>query len=181
MVKRVMVTRISAGTALLSLLLFAAGCTPGRPRGNDEVPPELTFDNVSFRLYRGPALTAQGTAVRAAFRRDTSGFSASTVALDFPASPGRPASRVNAARLTGNLNAREYLATGGVRAEQSGEVLRTERARYAGADGLVRGDARVEVAGRGFVASGAAFVLDPRAEVFRLEGGTRVVATGAVR
>jgi hypothetical protein len=145
------------------------------------VPPELTFDNLSFRVYRGPVLAAEGTARRASFRRDSADASASAVDVLLPATGGHPEARLTAATAHGNLRARWFLAEGGVRASQSGQVADSERARYDAADGLVRGDAPVTVRGGGFTASGAGFTFDPQAETVRLTGGTRVVAGGAAR
>jgi hypothetical protein len=143
------------------------------------VPPELTFEEVVYRVYRGPLLTAEGTAWRASFRRDTSDLAARNVVARFP---GRgEAAQIAAAEVDGNLAGRRFVASGGLHAEQEGEVADTESARYDAADGLVRGDRPVTVRGGGFVATGAGFTLDPHEERVRLEGGARVVAGGARR
>ena len=140
------------------------------------MPPELTFEEVVYRVYRGPHLDAQGTARRASFRRDTADLTARDVVVRF--SGRREPARIAAAEVEGNLAARRFVASGGLHAEQGGETADTERARYDAADGLVRGDRPVTVRGGGFVATGAGFTLDPHEERVRLEGGARVVAGG---
>jgi LPS export ABC transporter protein LptC len=142
------------------------------------VPPELTFDGFAFRAYRGSALTADGWADRASFRRDTSDLAAERLRVRFPAEADRPESRMTAARGTGNLDARRFEARGDVHAEQAGRVADTEVARYSGQDGLVRGDRPVTVRGRGLTVSGPAFTLDPKDQVLRIEGGARAVSGG---
>jgi Lipopolysaccharide-assembly, LptC-related len=174
-----MVTRISAGLPLAFFLAFTSGCTPGAQRGDDEVPPELTFQNLAFRVYRGPVLEAQGTAAAASFRRDNGDASGRIVAVRLPPVPGRDEVRVRAAQVDGNVRGRRFVASGGVHAEEQRQVADTARARYDGADGLVRGDDPVTVRGGGFVARGAGFTLDPHEGRLRLVGGTRVIAGGA--
>jgi lipopolysaccharide export system protein LptC len=174
--KNVRVTGVSAGFIGVALLAFTAACSPGAPRGKGDVAPELTFDNLAFRVYRGPALEAFGTARTASFRRDSADVTASGADVSFPPSPGRPQARLTAAAGHGNLRARWFVAEGGVRATQGAQVAETERARYDAADGLVRGDAHVVVRGPGFTAEGEGFTLDPRDATVRLVGGTRVVA-----
>jgi hypothetical protein len=164
-----------------ALLASLAACAPGSPRGSGEVPPELTFDNLTFRVYRGPVLQAEGTARRASFRRDSADVTASTADVRFPASPGRDEARLLAAAGHGNLKARWFVAEGGVRASQASQVADTEWARYDAADGLVRGDAPVTMRGPGFIAEGAGFIFDPHEATVHLTGGTHVVAGGSRR
>jgi hypothetical protein len=179
--KNVRVTGVSAGFLAGVLLVFSAACGPGSPQGSGEVPPELTFDNLAFRVYRGSILEAEGTARRASFRRDSADVTASTADVRFPASPGHEEARLRAAAGHGNLKARWFVAEGGVRASQAGKVAETERARYDAADGVVRGDAPVTVRGPGFRAEGAGFTFDPHEATVHLTGGTRVVAGGSRR
>lgn len=173
------------------LTLFAAGwltvvsgsCAPSRTdQGNEDVAPELMFDKVGFRVYRGTALTAFGDAERVSFRRDTSDLTAERIDARFPGtSPSRPEAHVTAARGSGNVGERRFEAEGGVRAEQGGQVATTERARYLGADGLIRGDRPIEVRGGRYVVRGPSFTLDPRDQVLRVEGGAAVTAGEARR
>lgn len=177
LVKNVRVTRLSAGLVSAALALATGGCGPvPAGQGSDQVRPELTFDQLTFRVYRGSALTAQGHAGRAAFRRDSSDLAAERVEVLFPETPGHPAARVTAARGEGNLREHRFSAAGGLRAEQAGQVAVTEAARYAGADGIVRGDRPIEVTGGRFVVRGPAFTLDPRDQTLRIEGGATAVA-----
>ena len=175
-VKNVRVTRFSAGLTSAVLALATGGCGAAPARGNDQVPPELTFDQLTFRVYRGSSLTAEGQAERASFRRDSSDLAAERVAVLFSATPGHPAAHVTAARGEGNLREHRFSAAGGVRAEQAGQVAVTDAARYSGADGRIRGDRPIEVTGGRFVVRGPAFTLDPREQALRIEGGASAVA-----
>jgi hypothetical protein len=162
------------GAIALALL---GGCHRERPRGTTDVPPELTFDGLTYRVYRGPVLTAEGDAVRAAFRRDNADLSAEQVTVQFPSSGDRPEARIAARHGTGNLRQRKFQASGGVRAEQGDEVAVTEQARYDAADGLVRGDQPVEVrGGNRLVVRGPAFTLDPREQRLTVAGGAHITA-----
>jgi hypothetical protein len=158
---------------------LVAGCGSPRSRGEDaDVPPELTFDELAFRVYRGSALSAEGVAAQASFRRDTSDLRAARVAVRFPPEADRPEARVKAAESAGNLESRRFEAWGGVHAEQGGRIADTEAARWSGEDGLVRGDRPIAVRGTGLRVTGPGFTLDPRDGVLRIEGGARVVSGG---
>jgi LPS export ABC transporter protein LptC len=176
-----MVSRFSAGLAGILLLLSWGGCGPAPTRGNDQVPPELTFEDLDFRVYRGSVATARGHAVNASFRRDTSDAAADRIDVVIPAAPGRPEARVSAAHGAGNLRERRFTAWGGVRATQADQVATTEEARYAAQDGLVRGDRPIEVTGGRFRVSGPGFTLDPADQVLRIEGGARALAGEGAR
>jgi lipopolysaccharide export system protein LptC len=139
------------------------------------VPPELTFDKLEFRVYRGPELTATGTARRATFRRETSDMTAEALSVQFPARAGQRPARVDAVKATGNLRERRFQGEGGLRAEQGGQVATTSQARYAASDGLVRGDQPVEVNGGGYRLTGPGFTLDPRDQVIDVGNGAQVV------
>jgi hypothetical protein len=171
--RRSVTSALAAATAVLTV-----GCGSQRPRENEEVPPELTFDAFTFRVYRGRSLTAEGEAVRASFRRDTSDLAASSLQVRFPATGDRAAARVEAAHGEGNLRARRFEASGGVHGEQAGQQAESAVARYSGVDGLVRGDRPVRVWGAGLTVTGPGFTLDPRDGVVRIEGGARVVTEG---
>jgi len=174
----VRVPRVSAAFLGLALLALTAACSPGPRRGKGDVAPALTFENLAFRVYRGPALEAVGTARKASLRRDSADATSSVADVSFPPAPGRAAARLTAAAGHGNLRARWFVAEGGVRATQGAQTAETERARYDAADGLVRGDAHVTVRGPGFTAEGEGFTLEPKEATVRLVGGTRVVAGG---
>ncbi len=180
-VKNVTVTRSSAVLVAASAVLLGAGC--GRPseRGTEEVPPNLTFESVEFRVYRGPAMTAQGVAAVASFRRDNADLDARTLDVWFPPSGSRAAATVTAAQGQGNLRERRFFASGGVRAVQGDQVAVTAEARYQGSDGLIRGDRSIVVEGGHYTARGPAFTLDPRTQVLVIEGGAQVQAGGRAR
>ncbi len=173
--QNVMVTRFSAGMVLV-LLTLLAGCASPLTRRTEQVPPELTFDDLQFRVYRGPALTASGWAKHASFRRDTSDLSGSEIFVRFAATSSRPEARVAAAQGSGNLHERRVRAWGGVRGEQSGEVATTEEAHYSAQDGLVRGERPIEIRDERLTARGPGFTLDPRDQVLLIEGGAHAVA-----
>ncbi|GEJ57499.1 hypothetical protein [Anaeromyxobacter diazotrophicus] len=148
-----------------------------RPRGTTDVPPELTFDGLTYRVYRGTVLVAEGDAVRAAFRRDNADLAAQELTARFPSTGDRPEARIAARQGTGNLRLRWFQASGGVRAEQGDEVAVTEEARYDAADGLVRGERPIEVRGAShLVVRGPAFTLDPRLERLTIAGGAHITA-----
>jgi len=53
------------------LIVAAIGCAPEQQGNGGEVAPQLIFDRLTFRVYRGSVMTAAGTAERAILRRDT--------------------------------------------------------------------------------------------------------------
>jgi hypothetical protein len=173
-----MVTRSSALVMLASALVSLGACGPVKPRGNGEVPPELTFENLDFRVFKGALLTAEGNARRASFRRDTADVAADGVKVRFPASAGHAESHITAEHGSGNVKEHHFKTWGGVRAKQAGQIATTSAARYSVSDGLVRGDDPVEVRNRRLTVSGPGFTLDPRDQVLHIEGGARVVTTG---
>jgi len=65
--------------------------------------------------------------------------------------------------------------------ERAGATARTASARYAGADGIVRGDEPVEVVGPGYRLAGPSFASDPATGDVEIRGGVRLVVTGAPR
>jgi hypothetical protein len=140
------------------------------------VPPQLTFDDLRFRVYRGADLTALGRARHASFRRDTSDLSGSDILVRFPGTASRPAALVEAGAASGNLRERRLVATRGVRAVQAGEVATTEEARYSAADGLIRGEKPIRVDYERFSAAGPGFTLDPRDQLLVIVGGAKAVA-----
>jgi Lipopolysaccharide-assembly, LptC-related len=179
--KSVMVTRSSAMVTACWLLVSAGACEPVRPRGNEEVPPQLTFERLDFRVFKGPLLTAVGSAQRASFRRDTGDLAAEQVEVRFPATSSRGESDIHAARGSGNVKQHDFTAWGGVRAEQAGQVAVTSEARYSASDGLVRGDKPVEVRNSRLTVRGPGFILDPRDQILHIEGGAHVETSGGGR
>ena len=170
-------SRISAFLAAVIALATTGACHREQPQGTTDVPPELTFDGLTYRVYRGPVLTADGTAAHARFRRDNSDLSADQITSRFPSSGDRAEARIAARQGAGNLRQRQFDAWGGVRAEQGDEVAVTERAHYDAADGLIRGDRPIEVRGGGrLVVRGPSFTLDPRQQRLTIEGGARITA-----
>lgn len=177
-----MVTRISALTGAIAIALGTASCGAERRSSEDEnVAPDVRFEQVQFQVFRGPELTASGTAATARLRRDTNELSASSIQIKFPPTPEREEAVVSAARGEGNLFERWFVAEGGVRAVQGDDAAETERARYTAAEALVRGDTPVVVSGPGYRLSGPGFTLDPRARTVRIEGGASIHAEGASR
>jgi hypothetical protein len=139
------------------------------------VPPELKFEDVQFRVYRGGLLEASGSARTANFRRDTTAVGAEQIRSEFPEVPGRSSARVVAARGAGTIRPRNLVLTGGVEGEQAGQVAVTEEAHYAGEDGLVRGEKPITVRSKDYTLKGPGFTFDPRSGVMDIQGGAHVV------
>jgi hypothetical protein len=176
MTEDVRVTWFSGWIAVSVSLALLLGCAPGTTVRVEQVPPQLTFDDLSFRVYRGPALTALGRARHASFRRDTSDLSGADISVRFPATAARPEALVEAGSALGNLRERRLFASHGVRAVQAGEVATTEEAHYSAADGLVRGEKPIWVDYERFSATGPGFTLDPRDQLLVIVGGAKAVA-----
>ena len=156
---------------------LVAGCAAGEPPGKPS-PPEVGLEEVHFRAWRGAALAASGTADRAVYRRTSGEVEASGVRVTVPR-PGLPDLAVSAPALTGDLGARTWAGGGGVVLTRGDAVARTPTARWAEADGLVRGDEPVEVTGPAYRLAGPAFTADPRSGDVEIRGGVRLVAGGA--
>ena len=158
--------------------LAAAGCGGSRAPDALAVAPELKLEGVRFRIYRADALRAFGEAETASLRRDSSELRADRVEATLPR--GATSVRLTAPVGKGSLLSRVFEATGGVVVSRGDDAARTERARYesgAGdADGLVRGDDPVALAGRGYRLTGTGFTLDPAAGTIVVRGGASLVA-----
>jgi len=137
--------------------------------------PELTLEEVRFRVYRDALLTARGTARRATYRRDTGDFRADGAAVDLTEARGGPV-RITTPLAGGNAHTREFFAAEGIRFVQAGTVATTGEAQYTPGDGLVRGARPITVRGAGYSLDGPGFVLDPRTGRLEVQGGTRAVA-----
>jgi hypothetical protein len=136
------------------------------------------MEGVQFRAWRGADLAASGTADRVVYRRSSGGVEASGVAVTVPR-PGLPDLAVSAPAMTGDLGARTWKARGGVVLTRGDATARTPTARWAEADGMVRGDEPVEVTGPGYRLAGPAFTADPTTGNLEIRGGVRLVAGGA--
>jgi hypothetical protein len=176
-----MVTRLSALLSAISLALGSGGCAAQKRSEDEDVAPEVRFEQVDFQVFRGPELTASGTAAAARLRRDTNELGVETIRIKFPPKAERQEALVTAARGHGNLAERWFQAEGGVVASQGDDVAETERARFSSAEGLVRGDSPVEVRGSGYRLTGPGFTLDPTARTVRIDGGAAIRAEGARR
>jgi hypothetical protein len=135
---------------------------------------------IQFRAYRGEDLSASGTASQAIYRRNSGEIEAATARVTLPGH-GTPDLTVSAPVLVGDLAARTWSARGGVVLERGDATARTASARYAGPDGIVRGDEPVEVVGPGFRLAGPSFTADPATGDAEIRGGVRLVGTGAPR
>jgi hypothetical protein len=166
-----MVQRTWILSAALLLAAILGGCAPSTPSEVEDVPPEVRFENLRFEVLRGSTLEASGVLTRTSMRRDSSDLVASGIAVRFPPAAGREEARVTAARGTGNASKRWFQVEGGVQAVQGDEVVETERARFDGADRLVRGDAPVTVRGPAYVLDGPGFTLDPDDRTVRMDRG----------
>ena len=170
-------SRISRCSAAVLAAAGLGGCQVKQPLGKEDVPPQLTFQELRYRVYQGSLLTAEGTAARASLRRDTSDLAAEQVTVRFPPAGENAEARIAAAKADGNLKLRTFRATGGVRAEQADQIALTEAARYDAASGLIRGDRPIEVhGGSSLTVRGPGFTLDPRQQRLVIQGGASITA-----
>ena len=162
--------------ALTSIGLTSA-CIAEGPTEKQIAVPEIVLQDLSFRAHRGARLTAQGTADRVSYRRDTGALLAERVRVELVGSHGPVTLASPAAR--GNGRTKDFVLTGGVRLSQGATTVQTEEARYLPSEGMVRGDRPVAIRTPDCVLSGPRFTLDPRSETLRVEGGPRAVFGGA--
>jgi hypothetical protein len=135
------------------------------------------LESVHFRAWRGAGLVASGTADRVVYRRNSGEVNATGVHVTVPR-PDMPDLAVSAPALTGDLEARTWAAAGGVVLTRGDATARTPTARWAEADGMVRGDEPVTVTGPAYRLGGPAFTADPRSGDVEIRGGVRLVAGG---
>jgi hypothetical protein len=140
----------------------------------------MRLETIQFRAYRGANLSASGTAAQATYRRNSGEIQAASARVTLPGQ-GTPDLTVIAPILVGDLAARTWSARGGVVLERGDTTARTGSARYAGADGIVRGDEPVEVVGPGYRLAGPSFAADPATGDVEIRGGVRLVGAGAPR
>ncbi|HZZ84166.1 MAG TPA: hypothetical protein VFE30_06485 [Anaeromyxobacteraceae bacterium] len=137
--------------------------------------PEVKFEQLSFRVWRGGELEVSGTARNASWARGAAGVSAEHVTALFPPSEGRPEATVVATHMSGSLRAHDFAASGGLVARQAGERIETPSGRYTSRDGTLRGDEPVTVYGKGYQLAGRGFTLDPATRQLTIGGGARLV------
>ena len=139
--------------------------------------PELRLEGVRFRLFRGDALRADGTASAVTYQRETTAVKATDLTIHLREAQGEVV--LTAPTGEGVASARTFQASGGLRAVRGSDVATTEAARFdpaQGENGRVVGDQLVELKGRGYRMRGNGFTLDPEAGQLALRGGTRLVA-----
>jgi hypothetical protein len=139
----------------------------------------MRFEDVHFQAYRESRLSMRGTAAEAVYLRNSGELSVRDADVEIPQEGSTPV-RIAAPRVSGDVPGRTFQADGGLVAVRGRDEARTESARYAASDGVVRGDRPVEIAGPGYRLSGPAFTLDPRAAQMVVRGGVRLVAGGRV-
>jgi lipopolysaccharide export system protein LptC len=161
-------------TVLSALTL--AGCQASKVAESRPVVPELTLDDVRFRIYRGETMRAFGEAQSASLRRDSSEVKAEQLEATLP-HRGEPL-HLSAPRGEGSLLSRVFTVAGGVVASRGDDVARTASARYEPAEpgGVVRGDAPVVLEGDGYRLEGAGFTLHPDPGTMVVHGGAKLVA-----
>jgi hypothetical protein len=156
-----------------------AGCRVRPPGEESEVVPQVVLEGVRFAVERGGATRATGSAGRIAYRRDSTGVTATGVEATL-SGPGGPI-RLRAATAEGVVSQRQAILTGGVEAAEGRQVARTATARFEptpdGA-GRVTGDDPVEVTGPGLTLHGRGFTLDPRRQELTV-GRATLTAAGA--
>jgi hypothetical protein len=140
----------------------------------------MRLETIQFRAYRGADPSASGTASQGTYRRNSGEIEAASARVTLPGQ-GTPDLTVIAPILVGDLAARTWSARGGVVLERGDTTARTGSARYAGADGIVRGDEPVEVVGPGYRLAGPSFTADPATGDVEIRGGVRLVGTGEPR
>ena len=174
-------TRATLTVALAASMLAGSGCRRAKPVESRTVTPELKFEGVRFRVYRGSELRASGKAERAALRRDSTEVTAKNLEATLPRST--PPVRITAPSGQGVMSSRIFSASGGVTATRGGDVARTERARYlSGPDGgRVVGEDPVVVEGPAYRLEGTGFTLAPAETELAIGGGIRLVAGGGAR
>jgi hypothetical protein len=140
----------------------------------------MRFETVNFQAYRESRLSARGTAAEVVYLRNSGELSIRDADVELPQEGSLPV-RLTAPRITGEVPERTFAADGGLLAVRGGDEARTESARYAASDGVVRGDRPIEISGPGYRLTGPAFTLDPRAATLAVRGGVRLVAADAGR
>lgn len=183
---------------VLSAGLLLCACRPARPVV-EEPPPQVTFERVRLRSFRGEQTVAQGTADRLTFQPGTSLLSAERARVVLPPQSGpQPADdrglqaqptaaaaapvavELEAARATGHLASRQAQGSGGVQwRQQGGASGRTQSASIDGQARVVTGDQPVEVSGDGYRLSAGGFRLDLDAEHFTFASDVKSTVGGA--
>jgi hypothetical protein len=166
-----------AGWILAVSVAALAGCSPSRTAEDRGAAPELRLEGVRFRLFRGDALRADGTASVLTYQRESTAVKGEEIRLRLH--DARGAVELTAPAGSGTVSARTFEATGGLQAIRGTDTARTESARFdpgSGSGGQVVGDRPVELAGTGYRLRGNGFTLDPSVGEIALHGGTRLVA-----
>ena len=162
---------------LAALIAGAAACAPPRTAEERRAAPELRLEGVRFRLFRGDAQSASGTASVVTYLRDTTAMKVTDLAMHLRDRGEEVV--VTAPAGEGVVSARTFAASGGLLGIRGADNAATESARFdptAGSRGLVIGDDPVELWGRGYRLRGNGFSLDPTVREIVLRGGTRLVA-----
>jgi hypothetical protein len=162
---------------LAASIAGAAACAPPRTAEERSAAPELRLDGVRFRLFRGGAQTATGTASVVTYLRDTTAMKVTDLAMHLRDRGEEVVLTAPAGE--GIVSARTFAASGGLLAVRGTDNAATESARFdptMGSTGLVFGDAPVELWGRAYRLRGNGFTLDPTVREIVLRGGTRLVA-----
>jgi hypothetical protein len=166
-----------AALACAASSLAVTGCQAAGPTPETK-PPEMRFEDLHFQAYRDSRLSARGTAAEAVYLRTSGELTVRDVALEIPQEGSSPAT-LSAPLVEGDVPARTFEARGGLRALRGRDEARTESARYAASDGVVRGERPIEIAGPGYRLTGPSFTLDPRAGELVVRGGVRLSADAA--
>ncbi len=170
--------RVLWGGLIVALSACSKGASAPDTEDGPDVPPQLTFQKLEFRIYRGPELAAEGRAAQASFRRDTGEVVAERIVARFPEEPSRPATRIEAGHGEGNVRERRFAGSAGVKAVQGSQVSTTAEARWSAADGIIRGDEPVVVRRGRLVVRGPGFTINPKDQRLVIDGGAHAVAGG---
>lgn len=143
--------------------------------------PALKLERVHFRVWRGDVLRVRGEAREVTLRRDSGELAAADLRAELPSElPSNAQPVVLTAPIAhGVISTQDYTAEGGVVVAHGGERAMTERARWRpgpSGQGLVTGDAPVEVERQGVRLDGVGFTFDPRSGDLQIGGPVRTQA-----
>ena len=127
------------------------------PIDTGAVPPELLLKVVGFRFFQGSTLKAIGSADRVSFRRETGDVDGDHVEIRFQGATAEDDVELFAVQAAGNVDRQQADGTRGVRlVDAQGTTGTTDAAHFDGVRELASGTAPIDVAGSGFVLTGAA-------------------------
>jgi lipopolysaccharide export system protein LptC len=168
---------------LAAALLFCAlaACTrPSRGGAGQPAQPQVVLHGVRIRYYQGDQLAADSRVARVTYQRDSADISADEAFVSFHGqgalsgtrAPGVAGMDVRAARVQGNLTARQADGFDGVTLKTgSGLKGETQRAHFDGVAQEARGSEPISVWGPGYWLDAHGFRFRLPEEELEFEGG----------